>query len=122
MSDRPRLRAVFFDIDDTLFSTSEFAETARRNAARAMRRAGLDVDAEEILRELKEVVSEFSSNYDHHFDKLMNRFPPEALGQANPAIIVAAGVIAYHETKWRQLLPFKDALDALRSLEKTGKD
>ena len=26
------LRAIFFDIDDTLFSTSEFAALARKNA------------------------------------------------------------------------------------------
>ena len=30
------LKAIFFDIDDTLYSTSEFAATARRNAMEAM--------------------------------------------------------------------------------------
>ena len=35
MGESTILKAIFFDIDDTLFSTSEFAETARRNAARA---------------------------------------------------------------------------------------
>ncbi|HLY74838.1 MAG TPA: haloacid dehalogenase, partial [Planctomycetota bacterium] len=35
------LKAVFFDIDDTLFSTTDFAEKARRAAADAMRRHGL---------------------------------------------------------------------------------
>ena len=30
------LRAVLFDIDDTLFSTTQFARLARRNAVRAM--------------------------------------------------------------------------------------
>jgi putative hydrolase of the HAD superfamily len=113
------LRAVFFDIDDTLFSTSEFAVGARRNAIRAMCKAGLKVDPEDGFRELTEVVAEFSSNYDHHFDKLLARFPPEARGDVNPAIIVAAGVIAYHETKWRQLLPFKDAHEVLRVLAGT---
>ncbi len=32
------LRAIFFDIDDTLFSTSEFAAAARRNAVRVRAR------------------------------------------------------------------------------------
>jgi putative hydrolase of the HAD superfamily len=113
------LRAIFFDIDDTLFSTSEFADVARRNAVRAMVRSGLNVEFDEALRELKEVVAEFSSNYDHHFEKLLVRFPPEATRGANHAVIVAAGVIAYHETKWRQLLPFKDAVEALRALART---
>ena len=39
-----RLDAVFFDIDDTLFSTSVFAETARRAAVEAMVAAGLQAD------------------------------------------------------------------------------
>jgi FMN phosphatase YigB (HAD superfamily) len=33
----PDLKAIFFDIDDTLFSTSEFANKARENAVEAMR-------------------------------------------------------------------------------------
>ena len=41
-----RLKAVLFDIDDTLFSTTHFARTARRNAVRAMVAAGLDVTEE----------------------------------------------------------------------------
>ena len=32
----PKLRAILFDIDDTLFSTSEFARTARENSIRSM--------------------------------------------------------------------------------------
>ena len=31
-----KLRAILFDIDDTLFSTTGFARKARRNAVRAM--------------------------------------------------------------------------------------
>ena len=36
------LDAIFFDIDDTLFSTTVFADKARRNAIDAMIRAGLN--------------------------------------------------------------------------------
>ena len=71
-----RLRAVLFDIDDTLFSTTHFARVARRNAIRAMIRAGLDVPEDEALRELEEVISEFSSNYEHHYDQLLKRLRP----------------------------------------------
>ena len=50
------LDAIFFDVDDTLFSTTRFAETARRNSIRAMINLGLDVDFEEAYRELLEVI------------------------------------------------------------------
>ena len=37
------LDAVFFDIDDTLFPTTEFAQRARWNAVKAMVAAGLEL-------------------------------------------------------------------------------
>lgn len=112
------LRAVLFDIDDTLFSTSEFARKARTNAVRAMIAAGLDVPEEVVLRELDEVIAEFSSNYEHHFERLLQRLPAEATRRVNPALIVAAGVAAYHDTKFRELAPFPDVLPLLAALKK----
>ena len=67
------LRAIFFDIDDTLYSTSEFAELARRNAIESMRAHGFRMATEDAMRELHEVIQEFSSNYEQHFDKLLLR-------------------------------------------------
>ncbi len=114
------LKAILFDIDDTLFSTTEFARHARGNAVRAMIDAGLDVPEEIVLKELDEVLSEFSSNYEHHFDKLLQRLRPSALARVNPALIVAAGVAAYHDTKFRELKPFDDVYPMLAALKKAG--
>lgn len=113
---RRRLRAVFFDLDDTLYSTSAFARRARRSAVRAMVAAGLRADPEAAAAELEEVVREFSSNYDRHFNALLARLGPRACGGLNPAVLVAAGVVAYHEAKRRLLAPFPDVLPALREL------
>ena len=115
-----RLRACLFDIDDTLFSTTHFARVARRNAIQAMLKAGLDVPEDEALRELEEVLSEFSSNYDHHFDQLLRRLRPPSLKERNPALIVAAGVAAYHDTKFRQLEPFPDVYPLFDALKAAG--
>jgi putative hydrolase of the HAD superfamily len=114
------LKAILFDIDDTLYSTTEFAALARRNAIRAMVDMGLDLEPDDALRELNEVISEFSSNYDQHYDKLLLRLPRKVRPGVNPALVVAAGVVAYHETKFRQLHAFRDAEEALAALkEKT---
>ncbi|HLY09080.1 MAG TPA: TIGR02253 family HAD-type hydrolase [Planctomycetota bacterium] len=113
------LKAVFFDIDDTLFSTTEFAEKARRGAADAMRRHGLRLPTDHILRELSEVITEFSSNYEHHFDKLLLRLPRRAFDGVNPAILVAAGVHAYHDAKVHQLRPYPDVPPVLKKLGHT---
>ena len=114
------LQSVLFDVDDTLFSTTAFALRARRNAVRAMIGMGLELDEEEVLRELDEVVVEFSSNYDHHFDKLLQRLRPPGLERINPALVVAAGVVAYHDTKFQELEPYPDVLPLLTALRGAG--
>jgi putative hydrolase of the HAD superfamily len=115
-----RLQAVLFDIDDTLFSTSDFARHARANAVRAMIAAGLDLPEEVVQRELDEVIAEFSSNYEHHYERLLQRLPPAATRRVNPALIVAAGVAAYHDTKFRELAPYADVVPLLAGLKKAG--
>jgi putative hydrolase of the HAD superfamily len=115
-----KLQALLCDIDDTLFSTSDFAERARRNAIRTMIEHGLEADEETAYRELIEVIGEFSSNYASHFDKLLVRLPREKYyPNVNPAILIAAGVIGYHETKSLELRPFPDVLAGLRRLART---
>ncbi len=115
-----RLDAIFFDIDDTLCATTAFAQRARRNAVRAMLSAGLHGDEESIFRELEEVIAEFSSNYEHHFDKLLLRLPESALAGHNPALVVAAGVAAYHDTKFRELSPFPGVAELFADLRRAG--
>lgn len=113
---RRTLRAVLFDVDDTLYSTTEFARRARENSLRAMIAAGLGLPYEEVASELDEVVQEFPSNFESHFDSLLLRLPAGACGQVNPAVVVAAGVVAYHETKWREFSASADAREVLRGL------
>lgn len=113
------LDAIFFDIDDTLFSTTVFADKARRAAVDAMIRAGLAADRADAMRELDEVIAEFSSNYGGHFDKVLDRLGPEAWTGHNRAVIVAAGVVAYHATKWRELKVYDDVYEVLKWLATT---
>lgn len=112
----PLLDLVFFDIDDTLYSTTAFSDSARRNAVAAMIRAGLDVALEVGITELSEVVAEFSSNYPDHFARLLDRLGREARHGHNPAVLVAAGVVAYHRTKERSMRMLDDARALLERL------
>lgn len=114
------LRAIFFDIDDTLCATTEFARRARRNAVRAMIQAGLKAPEEEVWAELEEVIAEFSSNYEHHYDKLLLRLPAESLAHLNRALVVAAGVAAYHDTKFRELEPHPGVRELFADLSALG--
>lgn len=112
----PLLDVVLLDVDDTLYSTTAFARKARVNAVRAMIDAGLDVAPDLAVQELAEVVAEFQSNYHHHFDRLLDRLGRQRLGLRNPAVVIAAGVVAYHHTKETEMQALPDAralLDAL---------
>lgn len=113
------LDAIFFDIDDTLFSTTVFADKARRAAVDAMIRAGLQADRNEAMRELEDVIAEFSSNYSGHFDKVLDRLGAESCEGHNRAVIVAAGVVAYHATKGRELKVYDDVYEVLQWLAHT---
>ena len=116
MAKKPKLKALFFDVDDTLYSSTDFAATARRQAAQAMIRTGLKVDEETILRELDEIIHEFGSNDDRHFDKLLRRLPREAYPPGSKLFIIGAGIIAYHQCKFRSFPPYEDALEVMRRL------
>jgi len=113
------LRGIFFDIDDTLYSTTEFARKARRASVERMVQLGLKTDVESCLKELDEVIAEFSANHGQHFDKLIARLGPGAVGNLNPAVLVAAAVMAYHATKERDLVPFPGVVEVFRKLATT---
>ena len=114
------LKAILFDLDDTLFPTSEFALAARKAAVRAMVDAGLGLPEDVVLTELLEVIGEFSSNYSQHFNKLLQRLDPTGARHRNSALVIAAGVSAYHDTKFRTLAPFDDVVPFLTFARAAG--
>lgn len=109
-------RAVFFDIDDTLYASSELAYHARENAVNAMIDAGLvEKDPKKVFSLLEAIVKEKGSNFTRHFDLLLERVRMEW----NPAII-AAGVAAYHDTKISYIHPYPDTVPVLLQLREKG--
>jgi len=120
MAGKKPLSLITFDIDDTLYSSTEFAHKARENAMKAMIAAGLRMDLKNAMSELDEVVSEFTSNDERHFDRLLQRIPAEWLSGINPAILVATGVVAYHDTKHDNLMAYEDAIECIRTLKQSG--
>lgn len=108
------IKAIFFDIDNTLYDTAEFAERARRNAINSMRESGLNTGEEKAYRTLTRVISRRSSNYDFHFNEMLRE-----LGVKPSPRIIAAGVVAYHNTK-ASILPFPEVKRTLLMLRDSG--
>ena len=108
------IKAIFFDIDNTLYDTAKFAERARRNAINAMREAGLKASEEEAYKALLKVIARRTSNYDKHFDEMV-----ESLDQKSNPRIVAAGICAYHNTK-ASILAYPEVKNMLLELRESG--
>jgi putative hydrolase of the HAD superfamily len=110
------IKAVLFDIDDTLFDTATLAKMARMNAVKAMMESGLLIhDVQRGYRSLLRIVEKYGANYDQHFDKLL-----EDLGYQQDPKIIAAGIVAYHDTKLAYLKPDPDVIPTLIVLRDNG--
>lgn len=109
------IKAVFFDLDDTLHNTTRLAKLARRAAMQAMTDKGLPLSADEASIALMDIIKTWGSNYPHHFEILVE----EATGEQNDKI-VAAGIIAYHNTKFANMSPYRDCIPTLIRLRQMG--
>ncbi|MBR9701939.1 haloacid dehalogenase, partial [Candidatus Pacearchaeota archaeon] len=65
------IKAIFFDIDNTLYDSATLSFMARRNSVLAMIDAGLDMSEEQLLRDLNSIIKSHGSNYSHHYDELL---------------------------------------------------
>ena len=108
-------RVVFFDVDDTLLDTSAFAQTARKAAIELMVDNGLPLDKDEAYGVLKTIIREKGSNYGKHFNVLTQ----VVLGHEDP-MLVALGMITYHNVKMALLRPFAYTIDTLIYLKSQG--
>jgi putative hydrolase of the HAD superfamily len=110
-----RIKCVLFGIDDVLYDASLQLSNARLNAIKAMIEAGLPTDVETTYRTLENVVKQCGSDFNKHFDTLL-----EKLGlRWNPRVI-AAGVAAYRETSSAYLKPYAETFPTLLKLREVG--
>jgi len=114
LKQKKKFEAIIFDIDDTLFDSTFMSQSARRNAIRAMHEAGIELDENETFELLLKIVKKYGSNYNEHFNRLLEELEYEP----HPKLIAAA-VVAYHSEKEALLRPFPDVILTLLTLIKT---
>ena len=110
---RPALRAVVFDLDDTLFDCSgSLVEASRLRAAEALVAGGLPMTVPQAV-ELQERLSDTHGPYFMVFDEIGRRYglDEEALD---------AAFRAYHSEEVGEIAPFPDVIPTLRLLKKQG--
>ena len=111
------IRAVVFDLDNTLIDFMRMKDEAVRAAAAAMVDAGLDLPVEEVVAGIEEVYEEKGIEYQRVFDDFL-----EAELGAIDWKILASGVLAYRRRREAHLVLYPHANMTLMELAKRGLD
>lgn len=108
-----RIRAVVFDLDDTLVDTTgQLLEPAHADAAAAMIAAGLPGTVQEVAQARIDLARA-------HPDQSVDRLVAHRYGCEDDAVVIA-GHRAFYERRVRKLDPFPDATRVLSELGAAG--
>src|SRR3989338_2468612 len=107
-----KVKAVIFDLDDTLYDcTGSLIEASRRRAAKSMVEAGLPCTEDEAYQLQKEL-AEKHGPYHPVFNEIVNRF------HADPKLVSTA-YKAYNSSEVVGIKPFSDVIPTLKELRET---
>lgn len=109
------IKAVIFDLDNTLVDFYRMKKEAVKAAVAAMVDAGLEMDYNDTYRAVMSVYDSEGIEYQEVFD----RFLEERLGAINHKIL-AAGVVGYRRTRDATLVLYPHVTSTLTSLAKQG--
>jgi HAD superfamily hydrolase (TIGR02253 family) len=109
------IRAVIFDLDNTLIDFMRMKDAAVKAAAEAMVDAGLPFKEEEVIGGIDAVYREKGIEYQHVFDDFLE----QALGEIDWGIL-ASGVLAYRRSREAHLVLYPHAYHTLVELARRG--
>ncbi len=108
-----KIKAIFFDLDDTLYDcTNLLIDASRKRAAKAMVEAGLPTTEENAYQLQKELIARHGP-YHPVFNEIVKKF------RANKKFINIA-YRAYNSSELSGIIPFSDVIPTLRDLKKRG--
>jgi putative hydrolase of the HAD superfamily len=110
------IKAIFFDIDNTLIDFWKMKQKSCEAAIDAMIAAGLNVERETALKTLFELYDKYGIEHKEIFEKLLKQM----LGKVDYRI-VAHGIIAYRKLRDTQLMPYPGTIPTLIELKKKYK-
>jgi len=108
-----QIKAIIFDLDNTLIDFMSFKWKATNAAVTAMIKAGLNVDKKKVMRIVKELYDRHGIEYQKVFDDLLK----QTIGHVDQRIL-AAGVVAYKRVKGDMLQTYPNAVPVLKKLKK----
>jgi len=109
------IKAILFDLDNTLIDFKTMKEQASRAAVDAMVNAGLKLSPEHALKELYKLYNEHGFEDQRIFQKFL-----ELHHDRVDYKILAAGVVAYRTTKRGFVRPYSGVVPTLAKLKQRG--
>jgi len=113
--DLSRVKAVLFDLDNTLMDFMKMKERAIENAVDAMIDAGLTLSRQKAVERINELYGKFGIEYQKIFDEFLK----EELGRVDYKIL-AAGVVAYRTIKEGYVQPYPHVVGTVIELIRRG--
>lgn len=109
------IRAVVFDLDNTLVDFMAMKRQAVDAAIGAMMDAGLALTFDQVKTHIDSIYQEQGIEYQQVFDRLLT----DVLGYVDPRII-SAGIIAYRRAREAALKPYPHVTATLMQLNRMG--
>ncbi|MCX6165348.1 MAG: TIGR02253 family HAD-type hydrolase [Ignavibacteriae bacterium] len=109
------IKAIIFDLDNTLVDFMLLKERAIEGAIHSMLDAGLNLSAEEANKKIREVYKKEGIEYQQIFDQLSL----DLYGKVDHKI-VSAGIVAYRTAREAALKPYPKVFPTLIELIKMG--
>ncbi len=109
------IKAVVFDLDNTLVDFMKMKKRAIEEAIPAMVDAGLEITPEISLKIIDEIYKEQGIEYQQVFDEFLNR----VLNKVDYKIL-SAGIVAYRRAREASLIPYPHVYSTLNKLLKLG--
>jgi len=110
------LKAILFDLDNTLLDFSGFKRESALAAAQAMRKAGVPQDEQMIYKKIFEIYEKKGIEYQLTFNETLHEF-----GIENPSHFERAkqaAIIAYTKKKFELIKPRSKVIQTLNSLKR----
>ncbi|MBU3678684.1 MAG: TIGR02253 family HAD-type hydrolase [Candidatus Kapabacteria bacterium] len=109
------IKAVVFDLDNTLVDFMGMKRQAVDAAIAAMMDAGLNLTHDQVKSHIDKIYQELGIEYQQVFDRLLT----DVLGFVDPRII-SAGIIAYRRAREAALKPYPHVTATLMQLNRMG--
>lgn len=109
-----QLKAILFDLDNTLLDFYTLKMSAIDAALFAMKNSGLKSNLEVVRKELNALFKMHGWEHQQIFQLLL-----EKIGESNPKIL-AAGIVAYRKEKARHVQTYPQVVPTLNEIKKRG--